>query len=680
MKNIFCILFFLTFCLSAMAQSGDHLILTGRYKDQKVELRWYPNSAAGWRFANQHGYILERMELDESGQNTGWKRLSAKPILPFTKTEWESKADLKNEYVNAVYKTLTEPHKSPDRNAPFEKTADYQNEENAIYLFFTLATNMSPQASLGAGMRFEDNNIVSGKKYAYRLSFNGLENPVSEDTTFTLIEDTKSAYVAPKVSSVRLEEGEGMVKVLWLKQPNKAYFTTYFVEKSTDGKLYQRLNKLPILFAAKDNEEIFYVDSVANYKPAHYRVVGQTPFGDISTPSDAIVGMGRDRTPPMGANNPKAQGNRSTMTVSWDLLLRSADLKGFYVGRSSNVEGPFTYLHEKPLPVDARSFVDKNPQVFEPFYIVYGVDTAGNLSPAFATLANVFDTIAPAKPLGLSGSIDTNGVVTLLWSANKEADLAGYHVFTANSPTDVFQPITPRPLKASGIQDTVNMKALNKPVYYKITAVDYNNNPSPYSELLELKRPDLIPPAAPLLYDYNVLDGAVTLKWYNSSSDDVKEHVLYRRKTGAPAQALLTIPQSTQTSYLDKEVVMKESYEYYITAYDEAGNQTSSDPIQLTVYDNGVRPAIEGLRVSIDKESGTAKINWQYSAKGGAYRFVIFRSISGQQLASYRSVDANTFEFTDVLRKNGSYAYAIKAIYEDGGESPLTEAKVVVLE
>ena len=66
----------------------------------------------------------------------------------------------------------------------------------------------------------------------------------------------------------------------------------------------------------------------------------------------------------------------------------------------------------------------------------------------------------------------------------------------------------------------------------KLSAFDENRNASKYSDALELKRPDKVPPVAPLFNDFLVSDTSVVLHWVTSSSDDVTSPILVPQGKG----------------------------------------------------------------------------------------------------------------------------------------------------
>jgi hypothetical protein len=95
------------------------------------------------------------------------------------------------------------------------------------------------------------------------------------------------------------------------------------------------------------------------------------------------------------------------------------------------------------------------------------------------------DTFAPATPAGLV-SVGSEGAVSLIWTANTEADLAGYLVLRAVAPETEFRAITPLPIRDTNFRDTV---ASGSTVSYAIQAIDKAGNRSgPSATITETAR------------------------------------------------------------------------------------------------------------------------------------------------------------------------------------------------
>jgi hypothetical protein len=88
------------------------------------------------------------------------------------------------------------------------------------------------------------------------------------------------------------------------------------------------------------------------------------------------------------------------------------------------------------------------------------------------------DTFPPAAPEGLVG-IGSEGAVSLIWTPNREADLAGYIVLRAIEPETELAPVTPAPIPDTNFRDTVPSGSR---VTYAVEAVDKTGNRSEPSE------------------------------------------------------------------------------------------------------------------------------------------------------------------------------------------------------
>jgi O-glycosyl hydrolase len=88
------------------------------------------------------------------------------------------------------------------------------------------------------------------------------------------------------------------------------------------------------------------------------------------------------------------------------------------------------------------------------------------------------DTEPPAAPVGLVATAD-NDMVSLDWNDNSETDLAGYNVYRSQTSGSGYDKINASLLADSNYVDNdVNNFTT---YYYVVTAVDTNNNSSPYS-------------------------------------------------------------------------------------------------------------------------------------------------------------------------------------------------------
>jgi fibronectin type 3 domain-containing protein len=92
------------------------------------------------------------------------------------------------------------------------------------------------------------------------------------------------------------------------------------------------------------------------------------------------------------------------------------------------------------------------------------------------------DTFAPAPATGLT-AVASSGLISLIWNASSDTDLAGYLVLRGEAPGDTLQPLTAAPIQETTFRDT-NVKAGTRYVYV-VVAVDAAGNRSGPSNRVE---------------------------------------------------------------------------------------------------------------------------------------------------------------------------------------------------
>ena len=136
-------------------------------------------------------------------------------------------------------------------------------------------------------------------------------------------------------------------------------------------------------------------------------------------------------------------------------------------------------------PVEGTSYADSRIEFGSTrCYAVRTVETVGDLTlesdapaPECQTLK---DTFPPAAPKDLR-IIATQGVISLIWEANSEKDVAGYVVLRGTTP-DALAAITPAPITETTFVDGV---AAGTRYWYVVRAVDRAGNLSPVSNRVE---------------------------------------------------------------------------------------------------------------------------------------------------------------------------------------------------
>jgi hypothetical protein len=692
------------------------MALIARADRDSIVLRWAVSKAGGWQVANRLGYIVERASMDAQGRaiRSTLHRLTPLPLKPWTLEEWKKRVPRDDNYAAVAAQALY--GKSFTANAV--DAGNGQSVRNAVsefsgrFGFAMFAADNDPLAAEGLGVRLVDKDVHVGDRYVYRVYLAARDTSYAVDTAYAVV--SPGQYTAPPPPPGLTAEGrDGSIILRWMNPPAREGFSGYFIERSDDGgKNYHRLNEHPYSPLTTRAEKVpaqpTYTDTaIINYRVYRYRVWGVDAFADLSAPAE-VEGSGRDLTPPPPPilKTPQ-QVSTHAVRLTWEEPTTAPDLKGFVVTKSAGSLQGFHPLGEKApppavprpgrkgktqrqeapapaetqdllkrlLPVSARSYLDTAATSDEPYYMVASVDTAGNIASSLPVYADIIDTAAPSVPTGLSGRIDTNGIATLHWKLSPERDIIGYRLYWANEAAHEFSMRDQEMIKDTVFVDTVNLNTLSHYIYYRIASINVRHHQSRMSSIFALKRPDRIPPATPVFTDVFVTDSSVALTWAASPSDDVARELLYRRTSGNPRWQQLGVVRPHTGLYVDNAVQKRTRYEYQIVAVDSSGLQSPpSEAVQARPYDTGVRPPVRNLAAVLDAKTGAVRLSWQYDLPiPQKYWFVVYRSVAGTGLQTYKSIESKQRTFVDdQLIGKGTYGYSVKVVSQGGGESPLS--------
>ena len=151
----------------------------------------------------------------------------------------------------------------------------------------------------------------------------------------------------------------------------------------------------------------------------------------------------------------------------------------------------------------------------------------------------------------------------------------GYRLYRSNSPEHEFSVIKEGFLSLDSLQnevqtvfiDSVTLKSLTPYIYYRTEALDFNHNTSEFSEILKVKRPDIIPPTTPVFKKVKVGEDFVELEFALSKSRDVKQQILFRKLDLKDNWEQLAILQNEQKKYVDEKVEKEKIKLNFITFF-----------------------------------------------------------------------------------------------------------------
>lgn len=677
---VFGILLFAICFVSVVTYGQDTLQLThskiqllAKHHGDKVTLRWAPTDAKWWFYGIQQGYTVARREVSDPN--------SEYVVLQDTVLPWSGEV-MEQWYVDhpedeALILPLQTIHRDWE-NTRME-SADFEDlYERSLFFeqrFQTtiLAADVYPIVANAAGLQFVDTTIDPDKVYSYRVRFNwgGYHEAYRVVQQWQIIDKPILHEVVEK---------EDAITISWDRKLHGQAYTAYYIERSLDGKKFTRLNEYPFVHGVADDVPdqtyILYTDKVKNYQLYYYRIIGIDPFGEESEPSEAMLAQGKDRTPP-DVVVPVVQISESggANKVIWshdplDELSQAVIYKKDYsmvpiVVYDSGLERDFSFEVE-----------DNNVMEGMTDYFLVLVDTAGNY--AQSTRASLYrkDNTPPGPPLNLQAQVDTVGRIILTWDQGPDNDVIGYYIFTADREADNFIKLNQKKYPYRIYQDSVNMTLLTPKRYYKVAAIDKGGNIGAYSEVLEVDRPDKIPPAPCLFYDYRVDSAGVFLGLIPSSSRDVVAYRIYRKaESESDFTVIQTFDRNPPQIFLDDNVTPDTKYIYKWIAVDHGQLESSSEnsTLHITSFDTRITYKPQ-LRLQVADDG--VRVQIANTIPGSDYRIQIIRSYQGGRYRTVKTIEEGK-EYLDPMRIDPDVlpivSYRAKVLYKDGKRSKFSE-------
>ncbi|MBX9850826.1 MAG: fibronectin type III domain-containing protein [Cytophagaceae bacterium] len=310
-------------------------------------------------------------------------------------------------------------------------------ELEARFSFALFAADQSLSVAEASGLKFTDKNIKKGEKYVYKIYSLVPSKTYSIDTGYVFI-GTNERNPLPKPLELKADFGDRVVMLSWNKVYYEHIYTTYFIERSSDGgKTFKRTNALPVVNSSptpeNKAEKMYKVDSLpVNNLNYVFRVRGITLFEEVGPPSDTVQGTGKDPSLQFSPRIVSVENQKdASIIIKWKFPEDYNDkIKEFEILRSVKANGEYKSISK--VKSIAREYKDLKPERVN-YYIIKVIDVSGLYSNSFPALGQPVDSISPSSPEGLTGKIDKAGKLTLQWRKGKDPDISGYRVYMANA-------------------------------------------------------------------------------------------------------------------------------------------------------------------------------------------------------------------------------------------------------
>ncbi len=659
----------------------------GTVTKEAIKLRWAVNTPLAWKYAIQYGYIVERKTIAIDGELLKipvTKKLTVTPILPKPLPEWENFVDKSDQAAVAAQAMYGD-----DFNIEFEEGGNgflnIVNQAKVLeqrFSFALFAADQDYEIAEFSGLAFIDSDVKPNEQYLYQV-YSAIPKErmkVKPGGVYLGLKDYKPLPEPLEFIGIFKDKS---VLLSWNYKLLQREYNSYIIERADANNNFKPLNDIPLVnFNGKEkksSDRMFFIDSLSqNDKEYKYRIKGISPFGEIGPPSKVIAGQGKA---PLVYNpaitEAKLKPNNNSTVITWEFPQKGLEtLAYFELNRSDEVNGNYTTIQSN-ISKSVRSITVNELKAIN-YFTITAVGVDGTKRVSFPQMVQPVDDIPPSTPLDISGVIDSTGIVQLRWKMNTEKDFLGYRVFKANFDNEEFTQITFRPIPQNEIIDTVNVKTLNNKVYYKIQAFDKRYNPSGFSKILMLKKPDVIPPTKPVFKSFKADNGIITLHWIPSSSIDASKTLVYRKERGNDTPWELIVEKSLpENTYDDMTANLAITYLYTLVTVDESGLESAPvTPLVIRLPDNTPKHEIDKFSELVNREEKKIFLNWKYDA-GNVVEYLLYRAEEEKQPTLYKVFKGKEYTFIDQnLRVNTRYTYMLQAVFETGAKSPLKKIEV----
>lgn len=689
----------------AVIAQDNTVRLMGVYRQGKVLLRWGPADYISWQKGNSLGYKLERFRLSSGGVAQTQEQVNAtlqvldSLLKPAPESLFLALSDTLNAAgiaAAALYQESFDVEPMSSGSDDLARAINTNSQQENRYGFGLLAADESFTVAQAMALGYADqSNIQTGETYLYRLYQYTQANGQNPLLIGAMVVNTATEYQPPAPPLPRAEVKGQQALLSWSRTGLEQHYTTYTVECTADnGATWVKCNKSPLLSPeaeGKNADLVYFADQLPANGSVQYRVLGITPFGFRGIPSATVTaskqGIQRNERPFVYKIT---EVNQGTLTLYWDFPdSLNAQVQRIEVRRSADPDGPFSLVSNGTLANDARSFVDPSP-LSSNYYQVVAIHQDNYEMSAQPALGQMVDATPPAVPAGLKGSLSTSGTVSLSWTANTELDVRGYRVFSANGANATFVEVSQGVITETSFGQSIDMQTLSESIYYRINAVDFHENESAMGTVLELKRPDVIAPSAPLLVQAQPSNAGISIDWQPSSSEDVVRHVIERKPSAGSAWEKVWESSGSingAQNWQDTNLVMVAEWDYRVVAYDEVGLFSSSKPANAKATAvKRPRPSNGKAEIATSNNQLAVKLLWEYPENVKPMDMLIYRGKDSANLTLYTTLPIEDnppvttlagqqalYVYRDKEVSPGSnYKYQIVLRFTDGIRSPAT--------
>jgi hypothetical protein len=485
----------------------------------------------------------------------------------------------------------------------------------------------------------------------YRYSNDVLDVPRGQETSSwskTLLhpyhdfldEDWKKSFKASSYTS-------SAVTLSWTDYP---FSTGYTLERSINGG-----SSFTAIAALNYGTKTYSDTDIKPGTSYTYRLKAYTSTSytvNVTTPSSPL--------PEAPTNLSSGEITKTSVKLSW---IDNADNESGYIvtqSASSDFSSPATYT----LASNTTTFLNSNLSSNTVYY--YKVTAYNNAGSSASSNTLKIQTLNPSPPAAPTNLVYTSVLkysLSLGWTDNANTE-TGVYVERSLSSSSGFTVIDTLP--ANSVAFTDDGLSLGTLYYYRIRAFN-DDGLSAYSNVLEIRTLDLLPPTAPSdLVCTSVYKHAITLNWKDNSFNETGTYV----EKYVPSSGFVTIDTlpANALTYSDHGLKGGTKYFYRTRAFNYDGISNYSNIVEVQTLTLTVPDPPYNLSAQQLNNSAT-KLTWEED-NDNEEGFELVRCDSGSSFFLLTSLDSNTLSYADTnLRTGWLYQYKIRAYNPDGFSS-----------
>jgi hypothetical protein len=657
---------------------NDPIKVIARPAGDSIMLRWAPIETRYWLSANERGYTVERYTLLRNGKPLARpeKKIMG-TVMPYAERQWESVVRKSKYTAIAAQALLGEYFQLTLEESDVVSIVNSAKENDQRFSIALFCADLSVTTAKALGLYYVDTTVEKNEKYLYRIISLDSKGIVIHGSVYIASSD---GYTLPKPKDLIVSSESNRVTLQWNHSDHKRIYTTYLIERSDNGNNFIPVFEDPITTLSPTLTETKYQyanDTLPQFnKEYNYRIVGISPFGETGPYSDVKKIIAKKKFDALPHITSATSLDNKTITVEWELPHEFDNaVEGFFVERAISPSSPYNKANPALLDKEARFYKDESPAQTN-YYRVTVLTINDEIVQSPDYYSQLVDSIPPAAPVGMKGRIDENGHVSLAWKPNADRDIYGYRVYRAYYTSEEFSQLTDGPIPDAAFEDTVQLKALNDKVHYRIVAIDNNQNQSTLSEIYSFTLPDKVSPMPPVFLPVRSSLRGIELNWIASGSLDVIRYDLFRKDTVNWIK-IASIPAENDSLYNYVDVDLKDNEQHYYTlvAVDDANLASPhAAPVSGQKLKKSIWPAVTLAEPQIIQSSRTILLKWNYELVN-VRLYHIYKALNNEPLKLYRSVFNK--EFSDQLFPRSRYVYKVVAVFNDGSRSEMGEGVTI---